>query len=413
MKRGFRVFSIVLFFVVLVGIVYAFINFDASRLEDVNNFWKPFGNTSASTTTKLYAGNPRFPEDAELRTMTFTPNNNFVKSVGRTYFEDGTMWFSMSGSGISFLCEGESVTVTCRVDKSFGVPYNHRPRVIILVNGVAAADEVLDEESEEITVDLSSVSGDAEVQVVKVSEAMYSTVGVSEIRAYAKGDICPAPKRPLKIEFIGDSITAGYGLDEENLNGSFSTRTENFIETYAFLASQKLEADCYAVAFSGYGVYTGFVSNGAPNDYVIFNHYEKTLTNSETAPDWNFSENKNDLVVINLGTNDASYCGTESTVASFESEYRRFLSVVRERNPEAYILCVLGDMNNSLYPAIERAVSAYQSETADAAVKCASLSFDMGTYGSAINGHPNKQSNELAASTLVDEIKSLPLSIWQ
>lgn len=50
LKRGFRVFSIVLFFVVLVGIVYAFINFDANRLEDVNNFWKPFGNTRASET---------------------------------------------------------------------------------------------------------------------------------------------------------------------------------------------------------------------------------------------------------------------------------------------------------------------------------------------------------------------------
>lgn len=399
--------AVALFFIVLVGFVYVAVNFDFDRFQDINHQT----TVGESTVTKLYAGNPRFPESAELYDLTFSPNDSFVKKVGRTYSENGTVWFSMSGSGISFLCDGDSVTVTCLVHNSYSVPYNHRPRVIILVNGEAAADEVLDEEETEITADLSFVSGDAEVQVVKVSEAMYSTVGVSEIRAHAKGDICPAPERALKIEFIGDSITAGYGLDEENPNAAFSTRTENFTETYAFLASQSLAADCYAVAFSGYGVYTGFSSNGAANDYVIFNHYNSTLSNFENAPDWNFYDSDSDVVVINLGTNDASYCASQSTVDAFVGEYKRLLSVVRERNSKAYILCVLGDMNNSLYPAIERAVSEYQDETADFSVKCATLSFDMGTYPSAIDGHPNKDSNALAAKTLESEIRSLPLSV--
>ncbi len=410
MKRAFRISAVALFFIVLIGFVYIAVNFDSDRLQDINHFWNKT-ETGESTTTKLYAGNPRFPENAELYDLAFTPNSNFVKTVGRTYTENGTVWFSMSGSGISFLCDGSSVTVTCVVHNSYSVPYNHRPRIIILVNGEVAADEVLDEETTEITADLSSVSGDAEVQVVKASEAMYSTVGVSEIRAHAKGDICPAPQRAIKIEFIGDSITAGYGLDEENPNAAFSTRTENFTETYAFLASQNLAADCNAVAFSGYGVYTGFSSNGQANDYVIFNHYNSVLSNFEGAPDWNFYDYKPNIVVINLGTNDASYCSTQSTVDSFVSEYKRLLSVVRERNTGAYILCVLGDMNNSLYSAIERAVGEYQSETSDFLLKCATLSFDMGTYGSAIDGHPNKDSNVLAAKTLESEIKSLPLSV--
>lgn len=411
MKRAFKIAAVSLFFIALVGFVYVAVNFNADRLEDINHFFNRSTTGGTDLTTKLYAGNPRFPEDAQLRDVACTPSSSFVKSVGRTYFENGVMWFSMSGSGISFLCDGESATVTLLVNNSYSVPYSHRPRVIILVNGVAKADVVLDNESEEVTVDLSDVSGDAEVQVVKASEAMYSTVGVSEVRAYAKGEICPAPERQLKIEFIGDSITAGYGLDEENPNAEFSTRTENFTETYAFLASQSLAADCYAVAFSGYGVYTGFSSNGRANDYVIFNHYDSTLSNFEFAPDWNFYDFQNDIVVINLGTNDASYCSTQSTVDAFVSEYKRLLSVVRERNMNAYILCVLGDMNNSLYTAIERAVEEYQNETADFSVKCATLSFEMGTYESAIDGHPGRESNELAAETLEREIKSLPLSV--
>lgn len=410
MKRAFRIFAVSFLFIALIGFVYVAVNFNFDRLQDINHFWNKT-ETTESTTTKLYAGNPRFPENAELYDLTFTPGSDFVKTVGRTYEEDGTIWFSMSGSGVSFLCDGDSVTVTLCVHNSYSVPYNHRPRVIILVNGEVAADEVLDEESTEITADLSTVKGDAEVQIVKASESMYSTVGISEIRAHAKGNICPAPQRSLKIEFIGDSITAGYGLDEENPNAAFSTRTENFTETYAFLASQELGADCCAVAFSGYGVYTGFASNGRANDYVIFNHYDSTVSNFDGAPSWNFYDYKPNLVVINLGTNDASYCSTQATVDAFVGEYKRLLSVVRERNTGAYILCVLGDMNNSLYSAIERAVSEYQSETSDFSVRCATLSFDMGTYGSAIDGHPNRDSNALAAKTLESEIMSLPLSV--
>lgn len=411
MKKGtLRIIAIGLFFVILVCFVFIVINFDAERFEDKLSLPNLFGKDSqSSSTTKLYAGNPRFPEDAENRIMAFTPDSNFVKNIGRTYFESGTLWFSMSGSGFSFLCDGESATIECLVKNSSSVPYSHRPRVLVLVNGETAADVVLENESESITVDLSAISGDAEVQLLKASESMYSTVGVDSITVNAKGDICPAPQRDVRIEFIGDSITAGYGLDEENPNAEFSTRTENFSETYAYLAAKELAADCYAVAFSGYGVLTGFSSNGLANDYVIFKHYDSTLSNSTDAPDWDFTGFTPNIVVVNLGTNDASYCSTQGSIDSFVSEYKRLLGVIRQRNGSAYILCVLGDMNNSLYPSIERAVGEYTAESGDSSVKCATLSFDMGTYGSAIDGHPNKQSNELAAQTLVNELRSLML----
>lgn len=409
-KSTLRIIAVGLFFVILICFVFIVINFDPERFEDGLNLPGIFGKDShSSSTTKLYAGNPRFPEDAENRIISFTPNSDFVKNIGRTYFESGTLWFSMSGSGFSFLCDGESATIECLVKNSVSVPYNHRPRVLVLVNGETKADVILENERESITVDLSSVSGDAEVQLLKASESMYSTVGVDSITVNAKGDICPAPQRDIRIEFIGDSITAGYGLDEENANAAFSTRTENFSETYAYLAAKELAADCYAVAFSGYGVYTGFSSNGSANDYVIFNHYGSTLSNAADAPDWDFSSFAPNIVVVNLGTNDASYCSTQSSIDSFVGEYKRLLGLIRQQNGSAYILCVLGDMNNSLYPAIERAAEEYKSETGDTGVKCATLSFEMGTYGSTIDGHPNKQSNALAAQTLVSELRSLPI----
>lgn len=390
----------------LAVIVAVFLRGNAGTLENKNPLQSLFPG-GETTSTRLYAQNPRFPEDAEVKSLSFTAEESFVKPLGRTMFDGFVRWFSMSGSGISFLCDGDEATITCEVFNSQYITYSHRPRVIVFVNGEKTSDVVLDGESEEISVDLTGFDGDCEVRLVKASEAMYSTVGVSKIDVEAKGDICPAPERSLKIEFIGDSITCGYGLDEEG-SSEFSTRTENFTETYAFLASEELEADCYAVSFSGYGVLTGFPTNGQANDYVIFKYYDAPLVDCESLgfnPYWDFSKLENDLVVINLGTNDASYCFTEERTAAFRDEYKRLLTLVRARNPKAYILCVLGDMNNSLYSDIEQAVAEYKTEDFDPNVKCATLSFDMGTFGSVIDGHPTKQSNELAAKTLTEEIR--------
>lgn len=396
----------------LAVIAAVFLKGNAGKLENKKPFENLFPN-GETTSTKLYAQNPRFPEDAEIKSLSFVAEENFVKPIGRTMFDGSVRWFSMSGSGISFLCDGNSAVITCEVFNSQYITYSHRPRVVVFVNGEKTNDVVLDSETEEITVDLTNFDGDCEVRLVKASEAMYSTVGVGKINVEAKGDICPAPERNLKIEFIGDSITCGYGLDEEG-STEFSTRTENFTETYAFLASEKLKADCYAVSFSGYGVLTGFPTNGQANDYVIFRYYDAPLVGCESLgfnPYWDFSKLENDLVVINLGTNDASYCFTEERTAAFRDEYKRLLTLVRARNPKAYILCVLGDMNNSLYPDIEQAVAEYKAEDLDPNVKCATLSFDMGTFGSVIDGHPTKQSNELAADTLTEEIKNFALNL--
>lgn len=410
MNKLFKAIAVAVFFAVLIGFV-AFVSVKAPNGDGKKYTFFSGNSAQTGSSSPLFAENPRFPEDAEIRDLSFTAGETYVKPLGRTVFDNGVRWFSMSGSGIEFLCDGDSVTVTCLVYNSQYIGYSHRPRVIAFVDGEQKADVILDGESEDITLDLSAYSGDCTVKLVKASEGTYSTVGVSAISAKAKGDICPSPRGTLKIEFLGDSITCGYGLDAGN-TGNFSTRTENFTETYAFLAAKELGADAAAVSFSGYGVLTGFPSHGMANDYVIFKYYENSLINCgdiSAGQYWNFSGNANDLVVINLGTNDASYCYTEDRRNSFVDEYKRLLSLVRLREPNAFILCVLGDMNNSLYPSIERAVSEYRDDTYDSAVKCATLSFEMGTYGSVIDGHPTKESNVLAADTLVNEIKLLGL----
>ena len=116
----------------------------------------------------------------------------------------------------------------------------------------------------------------------------------------------------------------------------------------------------------------------------------------------------NDMVVINLGTNDASYCAKSlSGRQEFTRRYTEFIKQVRQFNPYAHILCVLGDMNNSMYSCIEQAVSNYMGGTFDNNVSTMTLSFKMGENDIVIDGHPGYLSNLSAANELTAKIREL------
>ncbi|MBR3554153.1 MAG: hypothetical protein IKN72_12325 [Clostridia bacterium] len=337
---------------------------------------------------------------------TFAPTSNYVRPIGRTVLQNGVRWFSLSGCGVEFQSGGDSVILTLITANSDTVVSHHRPRVGVFVDGVLTNDLILENETTAVSVALGGAETRT-VKLIKLSESMHSCVGLAGVTCVES--VTPSPTaEKLRIEFIGDSITAGYGLDEPNANAAFSTRTQNFSETYAYLSATALGADCWGVAYSGYGVVSGFSANASLKaDAVLSRCYDKALTNctnvDDAAATWSFAENQPHYIVINLGTNDANnYCCTEARCQEFVAKYQELLSMVRSRNPGAFIFCVLGDMNDKLYPYIVQAVQAYSASTGDAGVTYAPLKFYMDIYPPAIAGHPSKESNFVAAQELVE-----------
>lgn len=340
----------------------------------------------------------------------YTAEEDNVKILGRSYYENGVRYFSHSGSGIEFLCRGEYAIINIFDDSQGRYYSNHKARFAIYKNGEVMVDETITESEKSYHIRLDGYEKDSVITVLKLSEAQYSSMGIGEIAVYAKADIVPTQEKPLKIEFIGDSITCGYGVDEENPRGYFSTATENFTKTYAYLTAEKLNADYSAVCFSGYGVYSGYTSNGVRNaSDIVPLHYDKSCFlygGRETL--WNFSEFQSDFIVINLGTNDASYCGGSlSGRQEFTRRYAEFIKQVRAHNPYAYIICILGDMNNTMYSCIQAAVSNYINETADNRITAQTVSYRMDINDIVINGHPGYLSNLCAANDLSLKIAQL------
>lgn len=72
-----------------------------------------------------------------------------------------------------------------------------------------------------------------------------------------EGKTLPAvPPLPVrKIEFIGNSITAGYGLETDDPKAPFRDETENHFYSYAALTARAFDALSQVVARSGIGIY--------------------------------------------------------------------------------------------------------------------------------------------------------------
>lgn len=340
----------------------------------------------------------------------YNPTQDNVKTIGRSYYENEVRYFSYSGSGIEFRFTGEYAVVNILGDAVETQSENHLARFAIYKDGQVLYDDIVKLPEKKYYIYSTDPKKETTVTIIKLSEAKYSSVGVGKIGAFSNRRIAPTGDKKLKIEFIGDSITCGYGIDEENINGYFSTTTENFTKTYAYMTAQNLNADYSVVAFSGYGVVSGYTSNGVQNkEATVGQHYDKSAFLSYGRQlQWYFQDFESDVVVINLGTNDATYCSKSyQRRQMFISEYVALLRTIREHNPNAYILCILGDMNNSLYHSIEQAVLQFTNENADSKVEAMTVEYRMDINDIVIDGHPGYMSNIYAASVLSEKINSI------
>jgi lysophospholipase L1-like esterase len=159
------------------------------------------------------------------------------------------------------------------------------------------------------------------------------------------GELLDAPALPeRRIEFIGNSITCGYGNESIEMTDPFEYETENHYYTYAQLTTRNLEAMAHVVARSGIGVYRSYdgPKKGTPEN-VMTTEYEYTNL-YDRSERWDFSRYQPQVVCINLGTNDLSTNNYD--VKLLKQAYKQFLKQVRSHNSQAKIVYLCGSMLN-------------------------------------------------------------------
>ncbi len=352
-----------------------------------------------------------------LRSFETTPTSGNVKLLGRTVYQGNILYLANSGSGIEFTFFGDHASLDLVGDSTTAEGGNPKwlTRIAVYVNGQKTQDQLISSQSTRLDLVNSEAPGLFTVRVVKLSEPAFSIFGIRSVQVNATGPSQPTAGKRRLIEFIGDSITCGYGLDDPDLTHTFSTATEDAAGSYAYQACEAMDYDISMLSYSGCGILPGNeVISGLQTSMpkTISQYYNKlAFSNSSIGmiyPQllrWDF-EKKADIVVINLGTNDWKYITSGlNTTEEFEERYVEFLGKIREQNPEAMILCTLGIMGDELYPNIENAVRTFKKDTNDQFTFTMKFNRQSEEDGYVIGGHPSRAANKKAAEQLVNTIR--------
>ena len=268
---------------------------------------------------------------------TIGPFDPSVRILGRFDSTSAGAVLSWPGTGAQIAFEGKSCQV--RIGSTGAV-------VGVVVDGLAAADLKLVAPANDTLVSVAAnlKPGRHVVELVKKTEPM---VGVATLKGFVvdgKGSTLPQPAT-RRIEFVGNSITCGYGVLDSVKEHHFSAETEDFTATFAALSAKALGADLQVVAYSGKGLLRNYEGDNGP---VVPALYSQSIY-SETPKPWHFARWTPDVVVIDLGTNDFSRAPLPDSSA-WESAWMAFLETIRKARGNVPVVLVNGPMLSDYWP---------------------------------------------------------------
>ena len=180
---------------------------------------------------------------------------------------------------------------------------------------------------------------------------------------------------------------------------------------------RKFDADATVLAYQGKGLKTNSDKTTANNMVSQFGKADIYVDNSgflgnlngyvQSTNPWSFDETEPQVVVIWLGTND--YLGTSGNAgAAFKTAYVDFLETVREKYPDATVICCSRPESGQFY---SDEVKAVVDQMGGADEGYYYLKFN-NFGGSGIHGHPNKAEHQAIANELITKI-NLISGIWE
>ena len=338
------------------------------------------------------------PENATF----ILPSDPHIEYVGRISFANpDAPRFTYPGVSISALFEGTSLNMIAK-------PMSGYFMVRIDDNDpfkVAFANE------QDSVITLASQLPDG-IHEVFIMNCIESFLPVSEFRGFLLDQDChlQAKERQysLRLEFVGNSMTCGYGIESNNPSDTFSKETENHYYAYPALVSKGLNAQYVVVARSGIGVYRNYGGPVEGSVDCLPNLYDYTLY-GDTTEVWDFSRYIPDIVCVNLGTNDCVLEGY--SIHLLKDAFVKFSQKLRSIYPDAKIIWMTGCMlHGKPLEDLQSVLDEVVQESKTAGDKCM-YRFDFtpqtGDLGYAAGWHPSRQQHERMADELISFMRTI------
>lgn len=308
----------------------------------------------------------------------------YVNTYGRNGVKDGVVWCEHVASGAEVTFYGTELTAT------------------VALTGKSYARVFVDGEAEGTFKELSSAQDfvlaeelPLAIHTVRLLKSSETDDGIFTIGGFGTDGqfLTAAPKADYKIEFVGDSITSGYGALGK-YGDARTVANSDVCKGYAYLTAQKLEADFTFVALQGI-----CVNKNIYQPELRMSDMYRWVSPSDKA-DYSFDDGVN-MVVLNLGTNDNSYITSVdgSYADEFTNDYEALLRYIREKRPNAKIICAYGNMGTTV--AIENGIKSAIQRIGDANIEYLLLRPD----SSGAVGHPSAAANQTLSDMFAKELK--------
>jgi lysophospholipase L1-like esterase len=379
------------------------------------------------------------PPDTSLHAYTADdPNIQTASYMGRIDFTNPQQpKFSLAATTITASFMGTGVSALIKDEYRYGMFKNYYDAQI---DGMPATKITMsgDPAMFEYTVATDLPYGQHTLVLAKrtepnVGNGFFAGINVS-------GTILPAPARPTrKIEFMGDSITSGAGVEASGqndpacmLDNGYALALMDANLAYDADTGRDLGADYHILGVSGIGLTRNYTSDPR-NDLrpmpQVYDLLLPQLTDTSAANTWDTTKWVPDAVVVALGTNDFSpgdnpaltAPGTPATarplmdVGAFVTAYVAFVDQLRAYYPSAHIFAMGSPMLVDDWPTaglyksrtdLENALTMIQDHYAtagDAKVHKVSIAKVPGT---GCGTHPGVAEHQAVAATLEAAIKT-------
>jgi lysophospholipase L1-like esterase len=237
--------------------------------------------------------------------------------------------------------------------------------------------------------------------IISICKDTESGIGYLEFVGIKCDKLLSLPaKSKRKIEYIGDSITAGTGMDLSAIpcdEGQWYDQ-HNAYMSYGPLTSRALEAQWQLTAVAGIGL-----TKSCCNMDIVMPAVLDKMHLRDNKMLWDFSRYQPDVVTICLGQNDGI---VDSTL--FCSAYIKFINSVRAHYPKADIVCLTSPMANiTLNVVLQHYLSSITAHINAQGDKRVYKYFFSKRYHNGCGGHPDMAEHTQIADELTAYIKQI------
>ncbi|HPE95306.1 MAG TPA: GDSL-type esterase/lipase family protein [Bacillota bacterium] len=324
------------------------------------------------------------------KNILITEKDNF-KFIGRSVLTDDSLELTWSNSGIDFDFRGDGFLIFFKQFQDDQPVY-----IKLIVDGAEQRFAVSD--GREAVIAEGIGDGCHHARVIRITEGE-KPLSLRAVRLTGKHpEMLEKPEdKNVKLEFIGDSLTCGYGILGDVNSPGFFTFEEDSTRAYAYLTAQALDADANFVCASGKGMVNNCM--GA-RGYEVPLWYDYT---SRTGKGWDHSSFEPDVIVINIGTNDA-WGGASKE--EFKSVSTAFLRRLRQLHPHSALLWAFGFMGTDLVLSVKELMKDYKKEDPNSFFYSIPPIFGKNGETGAV-GHPSAKANVRLARSLTRIINKI------